>query len=62
MNIDVYNISPEELNKMIQDIKETNRKVCKNPQIYSQYDDYSSETVEFEDLDISNIEKENKKE
>ena len=62
MSIDVYNISPEELNKMIQDIKETNRKVCKNPQIYSQYDDYSSETVEFEDLDLSNIEKENKKE
>ena len=61
MSIDVYNISPEELNKMIQDIKETNRKVCKNPQIYSQYDDYSSETVEFEDLDLSNIEKENKK-
>lgn len=62
MSIDVYNISPEELNKMIQDIKETNRKVCKNPQIYSQYDDYSSETIEFEDLDLSNIEKENKKE
>ena len=61
MSIDVYNISPEELNKMIQDIMETNRKVCKNPQIYSQYDDYSSETVEFEDLDLSNIEKENKK-
>ena len=62
MSIDVYNISLEELNKMIQDIRETNRKVCKNPQIYSQYDDYSSETVEFEDLDLSNIEKENKKE
>lgn len=62
MSIDAYNISPEELNKMIQDIRETNRKVCKNPQIYSQYDDYSSETVEFEDLDLSNIEKENKKE
>ena len=31
MSIDVYNISPEELNKMIQDIRETNRKVCKNP-------------------------------
>lgn len=61
MSIDVYNISPEELNKMIQDIRETNRNVCKNPQIYSQYDDYSSETVEFEDLDLSNIEKENKK-
>lgn len=61
MSIDVYNISPEELNKMIQDIRETNRKACKNPQIYSQYDDYSSETVEFEDLDLSNIEKENKK-
>ena len=61
MSIDAYNISPEELNKMIQDIRETNRKVCKNPQIYSQYDDYSSETVEFEDLDLSNIEKENKK-
>ena len=61
MSIDVYNISPEELNKMIQDIRETNRKVCKNPQIYSQYDDYSSEAVEFEDLDLSNIEKENKK-
>ena len=61
MSIDVYNISPEELNKMIQDIRETNRKICKNPQIYSQYDDYSSETVEFEDLDLSNIEKENKK-
>ena len=61
MSIDVYNISPEELDKMIQDIRETNRKVCKNPQIYSQYDDYSSETVEFEDLDLSNIEKENKK-
>ena len=61
MSIDVYNISPEELNKMIQDIKETNKKVCKNPQIYSQYDDYRSETVEFEDLDLSNIEKENKK-
>ena len=56
MSIDVYNISPEELNKMIQDIRETNRKVCKNPQIYSQYDDYSSETVEFPDLDLSNIE------
>lgn len=62
MSIDVYNISPEELNKMIQDIKETNRKVCKKPQIFSQYDDYDSETVEFEDLDLSNIEKENKKE
>ena len=62
MSIDVYNISPEELDEMIQDIKKTNRKVLKNPQIYSQYDDYSSETVEFEDLDLSNIEKENKKE
>ena len=62
MSIDIYNISPEELNKMIQDIRETNRKVCKNPQIYSQYDDYSSETIEFEDLDLSNVEKENKKE
>ena len=62
MSIDVYNISPEELNEMIQDIRETNRKICKNPQIYSQYDDYSSETVEFEDLNLSNIEKENKKE
>ena len=62
MSIDVYNISPEELNEMIQDIRETNRKVYKNPQIYSQYDDYSSETVEFEDLDLSNVEKENKKE
>lgn len=62
MSIDVYNISPEELNKMIQDIRETNRKVRKNPQIFSQYDDYSSEAVEFEDLDLSNIEKENKKE
>lgn len=61
MSIDVYNISPEELNKMIQDIRETNRNVCKNPQIFSQYDDYSSETIEFEDLDLSNIEKENKK-
>ena len=61
MSIDVYNISPEELNKMVQDIRETNRNVCKNPQIYSQYDDYSSETVEFEDLDLSNVEKENKK-
>ena len=61
MSIDVYNIYKEELNKMIQDIRETNRKVCKNPQIYSQYDDYSSETVEFEDLDLSNVEKENKK-
>ena len=47
---------------MIQDIRETNRKICKHPQIFSQYDDYSSETVEFEDLDLSNIEKENKKE
>lgn len=62
MSIDVYNISPEELNKMIQDIRETNRKICKNPQIFSQYDDYSSETVEFDDLDLSNMEKENKKE
>lgn len=62
MSIDVYNISPEELDKMIQDIRETNRKVCKNPQIFSQYDDCNSETVEFEDLDLSNIEKENKKE
>ena len=62
MSIDAYNISPEKLNKMIQDIRETNRNVCKNPQIYSQYDDYSSETVEFEDLDLSNVEKENKKE
>lgn len=62
MSIDVYNISPEELNEMIQDIRKTNRKVLKNPQIYSQYDDYDSETVEFEDLDLSNIEKENKKE
>ena len=61
MSIDVYNISPEELNEMIQDIRETNRKVCKNPQIYSQYDDYSSETVEFEDLDLSNVEKEENK-
>ena len=51
MSIDVYNISPEELNELIQDIRKTNRKVCKNPQIYSQYDD--SETVEFEDLDLS---------
>ena len=41
MSIDVYNISPEELNEMIKDIRETNRKVCKNPQIFSQYDDYS---------------------
>ena len=62
MSIDVYNISPEELNELIQDIRKTNRKVCKNPQIYSQYDDYDSEAVEFEDLDLSNIEKENKKE
>ena len=62
MSIDVYNISPEELNEMIQDRREINRKVCKNPQIFSMYDDCSSETVEFEDLDLSNIEKGIKKE
>lgn len=62
MSIDVYNISEEELNQMIQDMKKINKNVLDHPQIFSQYDDYSSETVEFEDLDLSNVEKENRKE
>lgn len=58
MSIDVYNISEEELNRMISDMKKRDKTILSHPQVYSQYDD--SETVEFEDLDTSDIEKEKK--
>jgi hypothetical protein len=54
MSIDAYNISEEELNQMIADMKKRDKDVISHPQIYSQYDD--SESVEFEDLNISDIE------
>ena len=60
MSIDVYNISEEELNQMLSDMKKRDKAVLSHPQIYSQYNE--SETVEFEDLDTSDIEKEKKEE
>ena len=54
MSIDCFNISEEELNRMIQDMKKIDKNVLDNPQIFSQFQD--SETVEFPDLDLSNIE------
>lgn len=54
MSIDCFNISEEELNQMIQDMKKIDKNVLDHPQIFSQFQD--SETVEFPDLDLSNIE------
>ena len=54
MSIDCFNISEEELNRMIQDRKKIDKNVLDHPQIFSQFQD--SETVEFPDLDLSNIE------
>ena len=54
MSIDCFNISEEELNRMIQDMKKIDKIVLDHPQIFSQFQD--SETVEFPDLDLSNIE------
>lgn len=54
MSIDCFNISEEELNRMIQDMKKIDKNVLDYPQIFSQFQD--SETVEFPDLDLSNIE------
>ena len=54
MSIDCFNISEEELNRMIQDMKKSDKNVIDHPQIFSQFQD--SETVEFPDLDLSNIE------
>ena len=54
MSIDRFNISEEELNRMIQDMKKIDKNVLDHPQIFSQFQD--SETVEFPDLDLSNIE------
>ena len=54
MSIDCFNISKEELNRMIQDMKKIDKNVLDHPQIFSQFQD--SETVEFPDLDLSNIE------
>ena len=54
MSIDCFNISEEELNRMIQDMKKIDKNILDHPQIFSQFQD--SETVEFPDLDLSNIE------
>lgn len=54
MSIDCFNISEEELNRMIQDMKKIDKNVLDHPQIFSQFQD--SETVDFPDLDLSNIE------
>lgn len=54
MSIDCFNISEKELNQMIQDMKKIDKNVLDHPQIFSQFQD--SETVEFPDLDLSNIE------
>lgn len=54
MSIDCFNISEKELNMMIQDMKKIDKNVLDHPQIFSQFQD--SETVEFPDLDLSNIE------
>ena len=54
MSIDCFNISEEELNQMIQDMKKIDKNVLDHPQIFSQFQ--NSETVEFPDLDLSNIE------
>lgn len=54
MSIDCFNISEKELNRIIQDMKKIDKNVLDHPQIFSQFQD--SETVEFPDLDLSNIE------
>lgn len=54
MSIDCFNISEEELNQMIQDMKKIDKNVLDHPQVFSQFQD--SETVDFPDLDLSNIE------
>lgn len=54
MSIDCFNISEEELNQIIQDMKKIDKNVLDHPQIFSQFQD--SETVDFPDLDLSNIE------
>nr|DAM47623.1 MAG TPA: hypothetical protein [Caudoviricetes sp.] len=54
MSIDCFNISEEELNQMIQDMKKIDKNVLDHPQVFSQFQD--SEAVEFPDLDLSNIE------
>lgn len=54
MSIDCFNISEKELNRMIQDMKKIDKNVLDHPQIFSQFQD--SETVEFPNLDLSNIE------
>ena len=54
MSIDCFNISEKELNRMIQGMKKIDKNVLDHPQIFSQFQ--NSETVEFPDLDLSNIE------
>lgn len=54
MSIDCFNISEEKLNRMIQDMKKIDKNAIDHPQIFSQFQD--SETVEFPDLDLSDIE------
>ncbi len=54
MSIDCFNISEEKLNQMIQDMKKIDKNVLDHPQIFSQFQD--SETVDFPDLDLSDIE------
>lgn len=54
MSIDCFNISEEELNQMIQDMKKIDKNVLDHPQVFSQFQD--SEAVEFPDLDLLNIE------
>lgn len=54
MSIDCFNISEEELNQMIQDMKKIDKNVLDHPQVFSQFQD--SETVDFPDLDLSDIE------
>lgn len=54
MSIDCFNISEEELNKMIQDMKKIDKNVLDHPQVFSQFQD--SETVDFPDLNLSDIE------
>ena len=54
MSIDCFNISEKELNRMIQDMKKIDKNVLDHPQIFNQFQD--SETVDFPDLDLSNIE------
>lgn len=54
MSIDCFNISEEELNQMIQDMKKIDKNVLDHPQVFNQFQD--SEAVDFPDLDLSDIE------